>query len=78
MPKKVKKNTSNVSVSAAITSKARIKLYRGMIEVMKNKGRILRTDTDSIIAAFNKKEIQNVIDKPLGEVYFDSNKKILS
>jgi Lhr-like helicase len=69
------KNISNVVISASITSKARIKLYRGIKEVIKNGGRVLYTDTDSIIAAFNKKKYEVVIDKKMGEVLFDSKKE---
>src|SRR5574343_74039 len=42
------RHTSNVVIAAAITSKARIKLYRGFVSVIKNGGRILYSDTDSI------------------------------
>jgi Lhr-like helicase len=69
------KNISNVIISASITSKARIKLYRGIKEVIKNEGRVLYTDTDSIIAAFNKKGYEKIIDKQIGEVLFDSKKE---
>ena len=69
------KSPSNIIIASAITSKARIKLYKGFEEIIKNKGRLLYCDTDSIIAAFNKKDYKKVINKPLGEVYFDSKKK---
>lgn len=72
---KKEKSISNVSVSAAITSKARIKLYVGMMNVIKNGGRILYTDTDSIIASFREKEYSKIIDKHMGEVIFDSKKE---
>jgi hypothetical protein len=72
---KKEKNISNVLISAAITAKARIKLYKGLLEVINIGGRILYTDTDSIIASFKKKNYKNVIDKNLGEVFFDSNKE---
>jgi hypothetical protein len=68
--KKIDKVESNVSISAQITSKARIKLFKAFKEVMKNDGRILYTDTDSIFAAFKK----NVLGEKHGEVYWDSNK----
>jgi hypothetical protein len=71
--KKKEKSISNVMISAAITSKARIKLYKGMREVMKNNGRIVYTDTDSIIAAFKKDEYKKKLDLKMGEVLFDSN-----
>ena len=68
--KKIDKVESNVSISAQITSKARIKLFKAFKEVIKNDGRILYTDTDSIFAAFKK----NVLGEKHGEVYWDSNK----
>jgi hypothetical protein len=71
--KKKVKSVSNVMISAAITSKARIKLYKGMKEVMKNNGRIIYTDTDSIIAAFKRDEYRKKLDLKMGEVLFDSN-----
>ncbi len=71
--KKKEKNTSNVTISAAITAKARIKLYNGITEVTKQGGRILYTDTDSIIAAFKKENYKNFLDKKIGEVFFNSS-----
>lgn len=71
--KKTSKKTSNVSVAACITSKARIKLYKGFLDVIKNGGRILYCDTDSIIASFPKNlEVEN---KYLGKskVIFDTS-----
>ena len=70
--KKKEKSISNVMISAAITSKARIKLYKGMKEVMKNNGRVIYTDTDSIIAAFKKDEYRKKLDLKMGEVLFNS------
>lgn len=70
--KKKEKSISNVLVSASITSKARIKLYKGIKEVIKKEGRIIYTDTDSIIAAFNKKTYKEKMDIYMGEVIFDS------
>jgi len=70
--KKKEKTVSNVLISAAITSKARIKLYKGMKEVIKNGGRIMYTDTDSIIAAFKRDEYMDKLDIKMGEVIFDS------
>lgn len=70
--KKKEKSISNVLISASITSKARIKLYKGMQEVIKHKGRILYTDTDSIIAAFNKNTYINKMNIHIGEVIFRS------
>lgn len=73
--KKSEKTISNILISSSITSKARIKLYRGMMEVIKNGGRMIYTDTDSIIAAFNKNSYEKILNKQIGEVLFDSNKK---
>lgn len=70
--KKKEKSISNVMISAAVTSKARIKLYKGMKEVMKNNGRVIYTDTDSIIAAFKKDEYKKKLDLKMGEVLFNS------
>lgn len=70
--KKTEKSVANVLVAASITAKARIKLYRGMLEIIKNEGRLMYTDTDSIIAAFKTNKYKNFIDKQMGEVYFDS------
>lgn len=48
----------NVSYASAISSKARIKLYKAMLDVIEDGGRLLYCDTDSIFAAYplsNKK-----------------------
>lgn len=67
-----KKPKSNIIIAAIITSRARIKLYEGFQEVLKNNGRLLYTDTDSIIAAFpSSAPVEN---KPLGQIKFDTNK----
>ena len=73
--KKKEKSISNVLISASITSKARIKLYRGIKKVIENDGRVLYTDTDSIIAAFKKKEYEKKIDIEMGEIKFISSDK---
>lgn len=62
-------NFSNVIYAAAITSKARIKLFNGFKSVVAGGGRLLYCDTDSIAASF--KEVQ--INKKFGEVFFDKN-----
>ncbi len=67
---KNKEVDSNVSIAAQITSKARIKLYKGFKDVIKNNGRILYTDTDSIFAGFK----ENVLNQQHGEVFWDGNK----
>jgi hypothetical protein len=43
-----------------------------MKEVIKNGGRIMYTDTDSIIAAFKRDEYMDKLDIKMGEVIFDS------
>lgn len=69
---KREKSISNITIAASITSKARIKLYRGMMNVKEAGGRLIYTDTDSIIAAFNKHKYKEILDKQLGEVCFHS------
>lgn len=69
-----KKTKSNIAMAAAITSKGRIKLYKAQMDILANNGRILYSDTDSIFAAFKKKD--NVENKFLGDyIYFDTLKK---
>lgn len=46
----------NVSYASAIASKARIKLYKAMLETQLDGGRILYCDTDSIFASYNKND----------------------
>lgn len=58
---------SNISISAATTSKARIKLYRAYMSVINNKGRLLYSDTDSIFAAYKK----NIINETHGEIFWN-------
>lgn len=48
------RHKSNIGIAAAITSKARIKLYNCFTEIIKNNGRILYTDTDSVFAAYQR------------------------
>jgi DNA polymerase elongation subunit (family B) len=64
---------SNIAIAAAITSKARLKLYEGFLEVINAGGRLIYCDTDSIFAAFKKDN--NVEDRFLGKnVKFDTSK----
>lgn len=73
--KKINKKTkSNIAMAAAISAKGRIKLYKAQMEVLKYKGRLLYSDTDSIFASFNKNiQVENkLLDK---YVYFDTTKK---
>lgn len=72
--KRKEKSVSNVLISASITSKARIKLYNGMMNVSKKNGRLMYVDTDSIIAAFKKNNYKQILDVQIGEVIFDSSK----
>jgi hypothetical protein len=62
---KPSKNKSNISIAAAITAKARIKLLNAQLEVAKQGGRLLYSDTDSIYAAFKK----NVLNEKHGEIF---------
>jgi hypothetical protein len=70
--KRKEKSISNITIAASITAKARIKLYKGMLKVMEDGGRILYTDTDSIIAAYNINVYKQKLDKDIGEIRFDS------
>ena len=45
---------TNVILAAAITSKARIKLFTAQEDVINNGGRLLYSDTDSIFASFDR------------------------
>lgn len=68
---KIEEIDSNVSISAQITSKARIRLFKAFKDVIANGGRILYTDTDSIFAAFKK----DVTNQKHGEVFWDGKKE---
>lgn len=70
---KSEKSISNVLFSSSITSKARIKLYKGFETIWKLNGRLLYCDTDSIIAEFDN--IDNIINKNHDEIFFDINKE---
>lgn len=63
---------SNPAVSAAVASKARIKLYRAMHTEGLSDARLLYTDTDSLVFAVNKEDVHQYLDKPFGNLYFDS------
>lgn len=70
---KTKINTSkNVAIAAAITSKARIKLYKAFTNVIEGGGRLLYCDTDSVVAAFKNKNMLDI--KNNSGLYFDSKK----
>lgn len=68
---KKKKFKKNVSIASAITSKARIKLYKAQQSVLKNEGRLLYSDTDSIFAAYKK----NVLNEKHGDIFWDEKKE---
>lgn len=57
-------STRNVVYASAIASKARIKLYKALKEVIKSGGRIFYCDTDSIAAGY----INNNVGSSFGEV----------
>jgi hypothetical protein len=48
----------NVSYASAITSKARIKLFKALCGVIEDGGRLLYCDTDSIFAAYKKEDVR--------------------
>jgi DNA polymerase elongation subunit (family B) len=60
--KNISKNNvkTNIAVASAITAKARVKLYKAQSDIIEAGGRLLYSDTDSIIAAFPKE--MNVLD----------------
>lgn len=58
---KTKVNGLNVGLAAAITSKARIKLYKTMVEIEKKGGRMLYCDTDSVFVEFRDKVDDTVV-----------------
>lgn len=68
LPDSVIKN--NIIIAAAITSKARIKLYEAQQAVIQNGGRLLYSDTDSIFAAYRR----DVSNETHGEVFWDTAK----
>lgn len=70
--KKVDEFYGNVIYPAIITSKARILWWNSSKEVIKNNGRLLYCDTDSIFAAFKKDN--SPLGLKHGEVYWDPNK----
>lgn len=72
---KRKKNTNttrNISYASAITAKARIKLFNFMESVILDGGRLLYCDTDSVFAAYPKKDQKKQIgDKDWLDFYDD-------
>ena len=67
-----KKDISNIIMAACITSKARIKLYRGFISTIDNGGRLLYCDTDSIISAYK----YDVNGMTFGEIYYNEKDEL--
>jgi DNA polymerase elongation subunit (family B) len=60
-----KEKNLNIAVASSISSKARVKLYKAFDEVLKNKGKLLYCDTDSIFAEF-KNDVTNT---KMGEIF---------
>jgi hypothetical protein len=60
-----KERNLNIAVASSISSKARVKLYRAFDEVLKNKGKLLYCDTDSVFAEFEN----DVSDIKMGEIF---------
>jgi hypothetical protein len=52
-------STRNISYASIIASKARIKLYKGFLEVINSGGRILYCDTDSIAACYDENKLHS-------------------
>jgi hypothetical protein len=65
-------SVSNVIYAAIITSKARIKLFLAFKSIIAGGGRLLYCDTDSIVVAFKKSQIN----KKFGEINFDKNSEL--
>lgn len=61
---------NNISIAAAITAKARIKLFKAQQSVIAHGGKLLYSDTDSIFAEYPT----NVIGEQHGEVFWDPSK----
>ena len=60
-----------IQFAAAITSKARVRLYKNLLEIQKMGGRLLYCDTDSYFVEY----FNNVIGETHGEVFWDPQKK---
>lgn len=61
----------NIGISAAISAKGRIKLYKAQEDVKNNGGEIKYSDTDSIFATYKR----NVLNETHGEIYWDGKNK---
>lgn len=68
---KTQKIKKNIALASSITSKARIKLVKAQWDVIKNKGKLLYCDTDSIFAEYDK----NVGNERHGDVFWDTSLK---
>lgn len=66
----IKKSISNVTYAAIVTSKSRVIWWKHADKIIKDGGRILYCDTDSLFIAFK----ENKLGSRWGEVYLDSNK----
>jgi hypothetical protein len=60
---KESRSNRNVSIASAISSKARIKLHKLLMDIQKDGGRILYTDTDSAFAAYNKNDFRENLEQ---------------
>ena len=66
-------STRNVIYASAIASKARIKLYKALKEVLNSGGRLFYCDTDSIAAGYNINRINEVFGEiKWSEIWKDS------
>jgi hypothetical protein len=61
-------STRNISYASIISSKARIKLYKAFKDVLASGARILYCDTDSIVAVYNEKKLNQRV----GEVVWQN------
>ena len=68
--KKIKKSISNVTYSAIVTSKSRIVWWEHANSIIKDGGRLLYCDTDSLFISFKS----NKLGYRWGEVYLDDSK----
>lgn len=77
---KIKQKTkANKLIAAAITSRARIKLHQGILDVIKTGGKVLYCDTDSIFASYDSEnKIENKVlgDSNISFKYEDNDIRI--
>ena len=67
----LKRSKSNVTYSAIVTSKSRVIWWKHANKIIKDGGRVLYCDTDSLFIAFK----ENRLGYKWDEVYLDENKK---